>query len=155
MNTEKKKKVKKSMLPPTAESVQHRKTRKPAMRHRWHTSQNWLQKTPVGIWQGYMQMMVSPEQIWRKGITSMPWWKDACKKMEISTWFWQNPLADLPEIQLTVCPVSESWKNEISLSTSRKSISIHWNPQENFWSPYSAARHRKKAEISAKMWNGA
>lgn len=40
MNTEKKKKVKKTMLPPTAESVQHRKTRKPAMRHRWHTSQN-------------------------------------------------------------------------------------------------------------------
>lgn len=38
MNTEKKKKVKKSMLSPTAESVQHRKTRKQVMRRRWHTS---------------------------------------------------------------------------------------------------------------------
>lgn len=38
MNTEKKKKVKKLMLPHTAESVLHKKTKKPAMKHRWHIS---------------------------------------------------------------------------------------------------------------------
>jgi len=36
MNTEKK--VKKSMLPPIAESVPHRRTRKPVMKRRWHIS---------------------------------------------------------------------------------------------------------------------
>ena len=38
MNTEQKKKVKKSMLPPIAESVPHRRTRKPVMKRRWHIS---------------------------------------------------------------------------------------------------------------------
>lgn len=46
MNTEKKKKVKKSMLPPIAESVPHRRTRKPVMKRRWHIFTKLITENP-------------------------------------------------------------------------------------------------------------
>lgn len=134
---------------PTAESVQHRKTRKPAMRHRWHTTKTDY-RNPSWNLAGICRWWYSGTIYEEKGITSMPWWNDV-KMTEKLTWSLTNLSKWFAETVDCLSCIRKAERAKYSHILLRKRNINTLSLQANFSLQYSVAKLKESRNISENV----